>query len=583
VQREHTPRHLRAVLCALLLPLVPGALARWRGPAARGSPEPLHPRQILFHCGDDELADEGPRPAWGAISKTRRGGHLHLGRCFSVVASAHNVLTDDGGRRTLFSFVVLGGHERHIFWAESEEERNAWVHDIQAVVGAGNHLTALSSPARHQMAVHDHALWDTALWELRSAHQKQLEHEKDGIRSSVGLVCSGTRVSKILPGSPASKSLRCFHSNEEIQLEVDDEILEVNNETVLADTCASMLHGDDVVGSMMRIKVRKSSNPSPIAREVALRLTTPGQSPSAASPSRSSISVNSVQRLMTPGQTPSAASPSRSSVNSSSPYRDMSQLGAGEHVIDVVSVPLISLLSFQALTQTIENLKDLEGSGPLVAKLQKQADGLMESLEAYSSYAQSHVKGLEDLFHGLLVSVASRLSCLLCSQVYHLDLSLLMRTVCTDCRPEHTHTQRHTHTQTRAPVRALATRRNAGEMALAANRENMWVNINTRLVKEIEQLREVSQFCGGGGTSERLPQLISYLRAQMRTHIHTNPRAHRSKSGMMRPRGRLSAKYLLHRCVSVRTCMRVFGVVWFVWPCSLIEFYTKLCEMRHVF
>jgi hypothetical protein len=32
---------------------------------------------------------------------------------------------------------------------------------------------------------------------------------------------------------------------------------------------------------------------------------------------------------------------------------------------------------------------------------------------------------------------------------------------------------------------------NTGEMALAANRENTWVNINTRLVKEIEQLREV--------------------------------------------------------------------------------------------
>jgi hypothetical protein len=28
-------------------------------------------------------------------------------------------------------------------------------------------------------------------------------------------------------------------------------------------------------------------------------------------------------------------------------------------------------------------------------------------------------------------------------------------------------------------------------MALAANRENMWVSINTRLVKEIEELREV--------------------------------------------------------------------------------------------
>ena len=404
--------------------------------AARGSPEPLHPPQILFHCGEDELADKGPRPTWGVISKTRRGGHLHLGRCFSVVASAHNVLTDDGGRRTLFSFVVLGGNERHIFWAESEEERNAWVHDIQVVVGAGDHLTAWNSPARHQnapMAVHDHAFWDTALWELRSAHQNQLEHEEDGIRSSVGLVCSGTRVSKILPGSPASKSLRCFHSNEEIQLEVDDEILEVNNETVLADTCTSMLRGDDVVGSMMRIKVRKSSNPSPIAREVASRLTTPGQSPSAASPSRSSI-------------------------NSSSPYRDMSQLGAGEHVIDVVTVPLISLLSFQALTQAIENLKDLEGGGQLVAELQKQADGLMESLEVYSSYVQSHVKGLEDLFHGLLVSVAWRLSCLLCFQVYHLDLSLLMCTVCASVALN-THTQRHIHTQTRAPVRALATRR----------------------------------------------------------------------------------------------------------------------------
>ena len=360
------------------------------------------------------------------------------------------MLTDDGGRRTLFSFVVLGGHERHIFWAESEEERNAWVHDIQAVIGAGDHLTALHSPARHQsppMAVHDHAFWDTALWELRSAHQIQLEHEKDGIRSSVGLVCSGTRVSKILPGSPASKSLRCFHSNEEIQLEVDDEILEVNNETVLPDTCASMLRGDDVVGSMVRIKVRKSSNPSPIARAVASRLTTPGQSPSAASPSRSSISASSVQRLMTPGQTPFAASPSRSSINSSSPYRDTSQLGAGEHVIDLVTVPLISLLSFQAMTQTIENLKDLEGSGPLVAKLQKQADGLIESLEAYSSYTQSHVKGLEDVFHGLLVSVAWRLSCLLCSQVYHLDLSLLMRTVCTSVALI-THIQRHTHTST---------------------------------------------------------------------------------------------------------------------------------------
>ena len=47
-------------------------------------------------------------------------------------------------------------------------------------------------------------------------------------------------------------------------------------------------------------------------------------------------------------------------------------------------------------------MKGLEGSGPLVATVQSHADGLMESLETYSSYADSHLKGLEDVFHGVL-------------------------------------------------------------------------------------------------------------------------------------------------------------------------------------
>ena len=307
---------------------------------------------------------------------------MHLGRCFSVGAS-HNVLTDDTGHK-LFSFVILGGQERHIFWAESDEERNAWVRDVQAVVG--DHMDASLSASRSSAPkmVHDHAFWDTVLWELRSAHQTQLEDAKDGIRSSVGLVCSGTRVSKILPASPASKSLRCLHSNEEIQIEVGDEILEVNNEAVLPDSCAAMLRGDDVVGSMMRIKIKKShAEPaSPIAR----------------------ANDTSASRLMTPGQSPSAVTPGRSSIHAFSPYKweGKSQLGAGEYEVDVVSVPRVNVLSFEALTQTIEQMKGLEGSGPLVATVQSHADGLMESLETYSSYADSHLKGLEDVFHGVL-------------------------------------------------------------------------------------------------------------------------------------------------------------------------------------
>ena len=53
-------------------------------------------------------------PTWGRIAKTRRSGHLHLGRCFSVGTSQKVSLDEDGNK--LYSFVLLGGHERHIFW-----------------------------------------------------------------------------------------------------------------------------------------------------------------------------------------------------------------------------------------------------------------------------------------------------------------------------------------------------------------------------------------------------------------------------------------------------------------------------------
>jgi len=200
-------------------------------------------RQILFYCTHGEEPLEGETPTWGELEKTRRGGHLLLGRCFSVGAS-QNVLTDDKGNK-LFSFVVLGGQARHILWADSEEERNAWVKDIQAVVG--EHLDAAmpskSRAAGSPVAVHDHHFWDTVLWELRAHHQVELEDQKDGGRSTTGLVCSGTQVLQILPGSPADQEVKCLHTNETISLQVGDEILDVNGKTVLPDDCNEKLRG----------------------------------------------------------------------------------------------------------------------------------------------------------------------------------------------------------------------------------------------------------------------------------------------------------------------------------------------------
>ena len=324
---------------------------------------------------------EGPTPSWAVISKTRRGGHLHLGRCFSVGAS-HNVLTDDSGHK-LFSFVVLGGQDRHIFWADSEEERNNWLHDIQAVVGTDVDATVSKSRGGAQIALHDHMFWDTVLWELRTAHQIELEGETGGARSSTGIVTVGTKVSEVLNGSPASQRVRCLHSNEEIQIEVGDEILDVNNETVSPETCASQLRGEDVVGSMIRIKIRKHSQAEPASPIAQLNDT-------------------STLRLLSPGQSPSSATPSRSAIHAFSPYRweGKSQLGRGEYEVDFISVPFINLMRFHELKQSIKKLDVVDGAEQLTTILHEQADGVMKSLEIYSSYASSHLGGLENVFHG---------------------------------------------------------------------------------------------------------------------------------------------------------------------------------------
>ena len=95
------------------------------------------------------------------------------------------------------------------------------------------------------VAVHDHHFWDTVLWELRSTwhHQVELEDQKDGGCSTAGLVCSGTQVLQILPGSPADQEVKCLHTNETISLQVGDEILNVNGEAVLPDDCNEKLRG----------------------------------------------------------------------------------------------------------------------------------------------------------------------------------------------------------------------------------------------------------------------------------------------------------------------------------------------------
>jgi hypothetical protein len=94
-------------------------------------------RDTLAACGLDIARKAVNQPAsllsWSVFAKLRRGGHLHLGRCFSV-GSAQQVLTDDNANK-LFGFVILCGKERHAFWATSMDERDGWVKDIQNVIG----------------------------------------------------------------------------------------------------------------------------------------------------------------------------------------------------------------------------------------------------------------------------------------------------------------------------------------------------------------------------------------------------------------------------------------------------------------
>jgi hypothetical protein len=64
---------------------------------------------------------------------------------------------------------------------------------------------------------------------------------------------------------------------------------------------------------------------------------------------------------------------------------------------------------------------------------------------------------------------------------------------------------------------------NTGEMALAANRENMWVNINTRLVKEIEQLREVSAINCTRAVDESSKMLVFLYIVSTKGIVTSNP------------------------------------------------------------
>lgn len=369
------------------LPARPSRLPEGEMPLDSKSP------QVLFYAthGEELLDAEGPNPKWGVIEKMRRGGHLHLGRCFSAGGS-HSVLKDDDGNK-LFSFVVLGGHERHVFWASSEKERDAWVADIQAVVGEqlDQSLSQSRGDDAKDRAGHDHAFWDTSLWELRSFYQAQLEDEKEGCRSSTGLLCSGTRVAYILPGSPADRKVRCVHTNEEFRLGIGDEILEVNNEPVNSESCAAMLRGDDVVGSMFRIKVRKSASASA----------------EPASPIAKASDVTTTH-LLSPGQSPSSLN--RSSIHSFSPYRwdSKSQLGAGEYEVDLCSAPVLNLMRYDELHRLVKRLEDTYPSDGDVAELLKHTEGVIKALDTYSAYSSSHIKGLEQVFHGEMALAASR-------------------------------------------------------------------------------------------------------------------------------------------------------------------------------
>ena len=349
--------------------------------------------QVLFCVthGEELLDGEGPNPKWKVLEKTRRGRHLHLGRCFSAGGS-HSVLTDDDGNK-LFAFVVLGGQERHVFWAPTEEERDAWVADVQAVVG--EQLDQSLSQTRgisSDRTVHDHAFWDTSLWELRSFYQSQLEDEKEGCRSSTGLMCSGTRVAYILPGSSADRKVRCLQTNEEIRLGIGDEILEVNNELVTPDTCAAMLRGDDVVGSMVRIKIRKHTHSSAGPASPIVKAIDPHTSP-----------------LLSPAQSPSSAL-NRSSIHSFSPFRwdGKSQKVAGEYEVDLVSGPVLNLMRYDDLHRVVNKLEDTLTSHGGFEELLLHTDGMIKALDTYASYASSHIDGLERVFHGEMALAASR-------------------------------------------------------------------------------------------------------------------------------------------------------------------------------
>ena len=302
------------------------------------------------------------------------------------------MLTDDDGNK-LFAFVVLGGQERHVFWAPTEEERDAWVADVQAVVGEQlDQSLSQSRGISNDRAVHDHAFWDTSLWELRSFYQSQLEDTKEGCRSSTGLMCSGTRVAYILPGSPADRKVRCLHTNEEIRLSIGDEILEVNNVQVTPDNCTEMLRGDDVVGSMARIKIRQSSH----------------SSDGLASPIAKSGDATT-SHLLSPGQSPSSAL-NRSSINSFSPLRwdSKSKLGVGEYEVDLVSGPVLNLMRYDDLHRVVKKFEDTRTSNGDVAELLQHTNGMIKALDTYSSYCSNHINGLERVFHGEMALAASR-------------------------------------------------------------------------------------------------------------------------------------------------------------------------------
>ena len=160
------------------------------------------------------------------------------------------------GERELFCFEIFGPAGSRQLFAASDHARATWITGLRNTLLAAQLQTPAESAEDvlgNLRASRDGSLTARTADTPRSAASASSRPAERG-RTSVGLVLDGTTISAVIKGSPASAA-----DVGGCSIEANDCLVSVDGTDVDGETALEMLRGDDEIGSVVSVQIRKGA------------------------------------------------------------------------------------------------------------------------------------------------------------------------------------------------------------------------------------------------------------------------------------------------------------------------------------